>query len=135
MEQNGSKFNETRLFFGDSVSVLNQIISNGFDTSFAREGQLGRGFYFYSNASSCLLSSDLDKNEKIRSIIYSNVALGEVTEIDKNLISLMSQNNFVSLLKNRDTIKLTIDKSYIFMINENARAYPNYLITIKSTLE
>jgi hypothetical protein len=135
MEEKGFKINERKLFYSDSSSILNKIISSGFDTSLSREGNLGKGFYFSTSARLSLLFWNFNKTEKTWSIIYSNVALGEISECNNTDMALELERNIQNLKFNDYpyTIKLRLDNGEMFMLNENSRAYPVYLITIQNT--
>ncbi|CAF0905999.1 unnamed protein product, partial [Brachionus calyciflorus] len=122
--------NEKFLFHGTNETSPYTIYDDlvGFDMRFSRKGMWGHGIYFAVNASYSKLGySYKNKSEGTHSIFYARVALGDYTEQPSRPWCLppLKPNSKLRY----DSIKGHTKGSDIFILYENGRAYPEYLIT------
>lgn len=131
------KENEHHLFHGTRQTNPNEIYDNvelndiGFDMRYCSSGMWGRGIYFAVNAKYSKDGYAYKNSNGTHSLFYARVALGECIQLPNNGNLIMPPEKSGS--KGRyDSIKGNSNDSDIYIIYENARAYPEYLITFKS---
>ena len=133
----GVSINETSLFHGTGITSPELIYDGeiGFQTQFASAGMWGRGIYFAVNASYSKSGYTYRHNDGTHSLLLAKVALGDFIQQPSNSSYVLPPEKPQSsghLTKVRyDSIKGNTDGSDIFIIYENGRAYPEYLITFK----
>ncbi len=128
--------NEKWLFHGTRSTEPHKVFKGefGFDMKFSNQGMWGLGLYFAESASYSYdyASANADGS---RSFFYARVALGENIDMPSSTAYRMppekpNQNQDRFAIERFDSIKGKTRGSDIYIIYENGRAYPQYLITI-----
>ena len=125
-----NKINKTFLFHGTSETDP-KVIYGGNDESFdmrlSNEGMWGKGIYFAENAS---YSNDYrSKNKNYYQMIVAEVILGDYIELISDSKIKRPPPKYKDKGIKYDSIKGFTNGSNIFIIYENNRAYPFYLIS------
>lgn len=118
------------LWHGTGTTAPKVIYEEGFDTRFsARDGKWGEATYFAKNAS----YSDGSYRYNIdgqRQLICAEVLLGDYLEYPMD--GTLRLPPFKPQTNNRyDSVKGVSGPSDVYMVYENYRAYPRYLVTYK----
>ena len=100
-------------------------------------GMWGCGIYFAVNASYSKDNYAHKKSDNTRSIIFARVALGDVIELPKNNSYRLPPEKQVGqgkkfAVQRYDSIKGNTRRTDIYIIYENSRAYPEYIVTFKN---
>jgi hypothetical protein len=103
----------------------------GFDMRFSRAGMWGAGIYFAENANySDKYSYDLDLAKGLKQLIIARILVGKAynSSSDRSLkIPPMNKET-----KQRyDSVKGNTGDSDVYIIYDNGRCYPEYLVTYK----
>ena len=97
---------------------------------------MGIGIYFAVNASYSKISYSYKNDDGTKSIFYVRVAVAAETILPPGSYRLPPEkpktSNSVFSVQRYDSIKGNTAGSDIFIIYENSRAYPDYLITFKN---
>ena len=98
----------------------------------SNSGKWGQGIYFSVNASYSKNEYSFQNKDGTRSIFYAKVALGEFVQLPPNHSYIIppekpGKKKFAG--ERYDSIKGNTNGSDIFIVYENSRAYPSYLIT------
>ncbi len=113
------------LFYGPGDTKPEEIFNKGgFNMRHSKAGMWGRGIYFTadSNYSCDYMFRNADNTG---SIFLARVALGDSKSLEPTVKPTNSSNNEVY-----DSIKGCINRrSDVFVLSEDSRAYPEYLIT------
>lgn len=133
----GVQSNEVLLFHGTRSTSPDNIYDGeiGFQMQFSGQGMWGRGIYFAVNAVYSKQNYAYKNNDGTHSLFYARVALGDFVQLPaSNSITLppeKPQSNGQFSKIRYDSIKGNTGGSDVFIIYENGRAYPEYLITFK----
>lgn len=129
--------NEKLLFHGTRKVNPETIYSDevGLDMRFSNNGMWGRAIYFAQDASYSQKYAHVNTDGS-ESMFLASVALGDIVELPAMSIEAPPFNHpgvNSSLIKKRyDSVKGLTMGSVVYMIYENGRVYPEYLITFKS---
>ena len=99
---------------------------------YSNSGMWGQGIYFAVNASYSKNGYSFKNNDGTKSIFYAKVALGEFVQLQPNhsyRIPPEKPDKKKFAVERYDSIKGNTGGSDIFIVYENSRAYPSYLIT------
>ena len=118
--------NERFLFHGTSSTSINSIAHNGFDVGFARHGVYGCGSYFAKNAS---YSHDYTREDcqGNRHMYLSRVLVGIPTGGTSSTTVPPFRPDGSGL--RFDSVVNNVNSPTIYVVFENDRSYPAYLIT------
>ena len=106
----------------------------GFDMRYSNQGMWGVGIYFAENASYSN-GYAYDNRDGSKSFFYAKVAIGQSVPLpsdNKLRVPPLKSTTNGKLEESYDSIQGYTGNSNIFIIYENSRAYPQYLITYKS---
>jgi hypothetical protein len=128
------------LFHGTSNTEPSKIYDDefGFDMRHSSNGMWGPGIYFAVNAS---YSKDKyaykNRTTSTRTIFMARVALGDVVELKNDPTIKLPPEKPLSqgkkfAVQRYDSIKGNTGGTDIYIIYENTRAYPEYLITFNN---
>ena len=108
----------------------------GFDMRHSNPGMWGNGLYFAVNAQYSLSGYAYKNKDGTRSIFYVRVAIGDDIQMPSNRSykfppeKTAIAGNFA--VERYDSIKGNTGGSDIYIVYENSRAYPDYLITFEN---
>ena len=127
--------NESWLFHGTRLNDPEQIFTHGFDISFSNDGGLyGRGLYFAKNFSYSFNGYSHNKN-KCNYIFLARVITGSSCYLKKNIKDMKKppmydekNNIYFDSVTNLDEKSNVFLNGHMFIIYENDKAYPYYLI-------
>jgi hypothetical protein len=103
----------------------------------SNQGLWGMGIYFSVNAQYSLSGYAFkNTNDGTRSIFYVRVALGDDIELSRNrsykIPPEKPSTSGIFAVERYDSIKEKTGGSDIYILYENSRAYPDYLITFEN---
>jgi hypothetical protein len=101
---------------------------------YSNPGMWGSGIYFAVNASYSNDYAFQNASDGSKSFFYAKVAIGQTIKLDPNnkiRVPPLKPNQNGKLEESFDSIQGFTNNSDIFIIYENSRAYPQYLITYK----
>ena len=135
--------NEKWLFHGTSSTDPCKIYDDevGFDMRHSRAGKWGRGLYFAVHAVYSKNSFSFKNKEGTKSIFYARVALGHAVRLPSDSSLTIPPEKPENLRKKfsaerYDSVEGNTGGTDVFIVYENSRAYPDYLITFtKSSVE
>ena len=122
------------LFFTEPIKIYND--EWGFDMRHSNPGMWGNGLYFAVNAQYSLSGYAYKNKDGTRSIFYVRVAIGDDIQMPSNRSykfppeKTAIAGNFA--VERYDSIKGNTGGSDIYIVYENSRAYPDYLITFEN---
>jgi hypothetical protein len=102
---------------------------------YSNQGMWGIGIYFAVNASYSNNYAFQNASDGSKSFFYAKVAIGQAIKQDpdnKIRVPPLKPNQNGKLEESFDSIQGFTNNSDIFIIYENSRAYPQYLITYMS---
>ena len=139
LKDKGSPINEKFLFHGSAVLRVPDLLYDGeigFQMQFSNAGMWGRGIYFAENASYSKSGYAFNNSDGTHSLFLARVALGDFIEQPSNNSYVLPpekpQGNKQFAKARYDSIKGYTGGSDVYIIYENGRAYPEYLITFTS---
>ena len=128
--------NEKWLFHGTSQTKPEVIYNGeiGFDMRHSNSGMWGNGIYVAVNASYSTGGYSFKNDDDTRSIFYCRVAIGEDVTLPSDSKYRFPPEKPGRRIKNfaverYDSIKGNTVGNDIYIVYENSRAYPDYLIT------
>lgn len=137
-KKNSTGVNELQLFHGTKTTLPSQIFNDesGFDMRYCSSGMWGIAIYFAQNASYSH-HYRFTTPEKKSQIFFTRVLVGDCIHIMPNDPSLRkppqkSTNSVMGFTEYYDSVSGETGGSKVYMIYENGRAYPEYLITYSS---
>jgi hypothetical protein len=109
----------------------------GFDMRHSNQGMWGMGIYFAVNVQYSLSGYAFkNTNDGTKSIFYVRVALGDDIELNSNrsykIPPEKPSTSGIFAVERYDSIKGNTCGSDIYILYENSRAYPDYLITFEN---
>lgn len=128
---------EKLLFFAHQNIQAEQIYKNGFDISFAQDNSpWGRGIYFYLRADKTInQSQSLEKNQNSKVVFVANVLTGvahitpkQNTQLRKPPFYDASKYIYYDSITNTENFTGSLDADQIFIVYNNEKAYPKYMI-------
>eukprot|EP01016_Furgasonia_blochmanni_P021811 TRINITY_DN23960_c0_g1_i1.p1 TRINITY_DN23960_c0_g1~~TRINITY_DN23960_c0_g1_i1.p1 ORF type:complete len:230 (-),score=59.85 TRINITY_DN23960_c0_g1_i1:95-784(-) len=133
----GAKIREECLFHGTSGVHPNVIYKNtdfAFDARLSRDGMWGRGIYFattakYSHAYSYASKKTVGKVE--RKMIFANVLLGDCKKLESD--RSLTRPPMKPDGKLYDSVEGFTSNTVVFIVYNNQKAYPQYLIKYTET--
>jgi hypothetical protein len=130
--KNNGEANEKYLFHGTRNNPPENIYKDevGFDMRYSAQGLWGRGCYFALNASYSGCGYEYTLNSGQKQIFFARVAVGDAVKLPSNsslTMPTVKYSNNIALNIRYDTVNS--QDGNIFIIYENSRAYPAYLIT------
>lgn len=143
----GKNVNERWLYHGTSSTDPEKIYNGeyGFDIRFSQKGMWGIGIYFAVNASYSKNGYAHNNNDGSKCIFYCRVLLGDVIQLQsdnslripplKDSNNLNSSSNKLFTNERYNTVGGFTNGSQVYIIYENSRAYPQYLINFKENSE
>jgi hypothetical protein len=138
IKQEKGYIEEKLLFFANKNVKLEHIEKNGFDISFANDNQsYGRGIYFRRRADKVILDAfKRSSKDRFSYIFLSTVLVGIAFESNQN-VSLRKppfydESKFIyyDSVTNMENFSDLKDADQIFVVYNNEKAYPSYLIEI-----
>jgi len=134
-KKNDGNVNEMNLFHGTSSNDPAKIYNgeHGFDMRYCSSGMWGIAIYFARNASYSNSYRFTTPDKKFQMFLAS-VLVGDCTHVIPNDSSLRkppskSTKNSLGFKEDYDSVSGDTRGSKVYMIYENGRAYPQYLIT------
>ena len=108
----------------------------GCDMRHSNPGVWGNGLYFDVNAQYILSDYAYKNKDGTRSIFYARVALGDDIKMVSNgshqFLPGKNKAQKKFSVERSDSIKGDTGGSDIYIVNDNSRAYPDYLITFEN---
>lgn len=127
LKQEKNETTEKNLFHGTNSNSAQLICQNGFDISFSNYGLYGRGVYFTECPSTAARYATSQK--KVLYIIMTKVLTGFSFNAKKNMSWIKKPPKWGNQKHvYHDSI---VDNNNIYVIYENEKAYPLYLIELK----
>jgi len=142
--KNNGDANEVEAFHGTGVTDPKMIYNceDGFDMRFSKKGLWGRGIYFAKNARYSIQNGyEHNTDEDLRQIFLAKLLLGDsyhATQREDELrlppIKVVSKNTKINFdVERHDSVTATHpdepEPKNIYIIYDNGKAYPAYLIT------
>jgi hypothetical protein len=122
------------LFFKEPNKIYTDEV--GFDMRHSNQGMWGMGIYFAVNAQYSLSGYAFKNKDGTRSIFYVRVAVGDYIELPCNrsykIPPEKQSTSGLFAVERYDSIKGNTGGSDIYILYENSRAYPDYLITFEN---
>ena len=123
------------LYFKEPKKIYTDEV--GFDMRHSNQGSWGTGIYFAVNAQYSLSRFAFkNTNDGTKSIFYARVSLGDYIELPRNqsykIPPEKQSTSGLFAVERYDSIKGNTGGSDIYILYENSRAYPDYLITFEN---
>jgi hypothetical protein len=140
IKQEKGYIEEKLLFYANKTIKLEHIQKNGFDISFANDNQThGRGIYFRRRADKVIHDAyKIEKKDKFSFIFLSTVLIG-ISYVSNGDASLRKppfydQSKFIyhDSVTNTENFSDLKDADQLFVIYNNEKAYPSYMIEISN---
>jgi hypothetical protein len=131
--KNNGESNEKYLFHGTRSNPPENIYKDevGFDMRYSAQGSWGRGCYFAYNASYSGGGYEYQLSSGKKQMFFARVAVGDAIQLGANsnitMPPVKSSRGHIASTIRYDAVN-SKDRN-IFIIYENSRAYPAYLIT------
>ena len=131
--KNSGKHNEMLLFHGTSTTNPADIYNSerGFDARFSRPGMWGTGIYFAVNASYSAKSYAYEQLNKSRQIFLARVLTGDsmMCKPSRSLKMPPLKSSVDGCSERYDSIKGETGNSVVYIVYDQDKAYPEFLIT------
>jgi hypothetical protein len=122
------------LYFKEPKKIYTDEV--GFDMRHSNQGSWGTGIYFAVNAQYSSSGYAFKNIDGTRSIFYARVAVGDFIELPRNqsykIPPEKKSTSGLFSVERYDSIKGNSSGSDIYILYENSRAYPDYLITFEN---
>jgi hypothetical protein len=140
IKQEKGYIEEKLLFFANKSVKLDHIQKNGFDISFSKDNQsYGRGIYFRRRADMVIPDAyKTSKNDMISYIFLATVLVGIAFESNSNSSlrkpPFYDESKFIyyDSVTNMENFSDLKDENQLFVVYNNEKAYPSYLIEINN---